>query len=473
MNTEKRILIFDSKAVRYHSLVSALKKSSREWDVKVVHRAKKGLNLLHENPCDCVLLQETGIPDRKGLRLLREIREIDGEVPIILLSQDPQLNYVLEALRLGIFDYIKKPYSQEEVIAVVHLAIEKHDLQLEKERLLQDLLDANAELSFKNTNGQEKGRDWDLPMKPTHEPDHLLSKSLILSMELLEANKGVALQLDRKSNRLIVKESIGFNGHFSKGSPYDINGNEDLGKVVSQGKPCFLQSVGGRLACSPLGIPPDVFGVIFLGRSWSFTEGDLKVLSVFAPLVPYALQGVRFHTELEATQVGGVLSLLFLLEAKDPELWSHATRVMEYSNTLAKSVIGLPEETIKSIKFAALLHDVGKIAKGNSCGDGVQKMTVRVVDPLGISEETKLILHHQADRFDGNGKSNCQKGEEIPIGARILAIADAYDEALSIGKTKEEVLEGLTAAAGTRFDPFMVERFNEMLYKTRIKAPLR
>ncbi|MCH7760244.1 HD domain-containing protein [candidate division TA06 bacterium] len=144
------------------------------------------------------------------------------------------------------------------------------------------------------------------------------------------------------------------------------------------------------------------------------------------------------------------------MDAKDPELRQHALRVMEYSKTLAE-FIQVPKATISSIKFAALLHEVGKIPEVTSSGDGFQRMTDRIVEPLKIPEKVKLILHHQSERFDGKGEPDGLKGEDIPLGSRILAIADAYDEGISSGRSEDEILEGISAFAGTQFDPLLIE----------------
>jgi response regulator RpfG family c-di-GMP phosphodiesterase len=390
---------------------------------------------------------------------LEELREKNEGVPVILFSDKPNLDNVLKAYHLGIFDYLKESCSDEEVLAVVRLALEKHELQCEKERLIQDLIEANGQLS----NVERPRNRRDITVKPSFDPHQLLSKCLNLTMDFFEAKKGVALIVNPKTHSLFVKESIGCKDYFSKGSSFDITGTPELKTVVEDGKPCLLTSVEGRLVCAPVGVPPNVFGVICLGRERDFSESELNVLSIFSPLLPYALQGNRVNTELEASRTGGVLSLLLLLEEKDPELWEHATRVMEYSSTLAKSIIGLSTETIQSIRFAALLHDIGKIAETTSIRERIQEMTSRVIEPLTLSEETKKILLHQAERFDGNGEPHSLRGEEIPIGARILAIANAFDEAISEGKSKEEVLRGLTEHAGTRFDPLMVEHFTQLM----------
>ncbi|MCH7761728.1 response regulator, partial [candidate division TA06 bacterium] len=297
MKNQEKILICDGDDLRARSLALAFSESSPDWTIGVVQRGQDGLNMLRENPQDCILLQETGIPDKEGLSLLKEIRELDGEVPIILLSKKPILNKVLEAIHLGIFDYLKEPYTITEVLNVVRLAIEKNKLQMEKERLLQELQDDKEKLVKKEDKkkGKEEKRGGS-PMEPPLKSEQLLSKCLTLSMDLLQANKGVAFLVDKKSNRLIVKETIGFDDYFLKDSSFDLKDKKDLGKVVSQGKPCIISRDNVRLACAPLGNPPLVFGVIGLSRPWSFTDSDLKILSVFTPLAPYSLEGARVHT---------------------------------------------------------------------------------------------------------------------------------------------------------------------------------
>ena len=451
--TNKRILICGGNPQRTRSLAYAISGISPQWLVSAVNRGEDGINILKDSTQDCILIEEKGLPDRDGIHLLKEIREIDREVPVILLSRKPDLEISLEAIHIGILDILKEPYTVRDLQDMILLAFEKKEHPLRKE---------SPPLEEKRQEEEEalmipepfEGEDED-----SSDTSHgLLSRCLSLSMSLLKADQGAALLVERKRNRLVVSESIGFNGNFEKNSSLDVQRLKSLEKIVAKGKPDFMPWEDGRLACAPIGTPPNVFGVILLGRCDSFEDSDLKVLSVFAPLAPYALEVSRLQTELEAVRAGSSLSLLVLLEAKDPGLRQHSLRVMKYSVALAKS-IEVSDSIVRSIKFSALLHDVGKIVEVKSGGVEIRILTDRIVEPLRFQDEVKHILHHQRERFDGLGEPDSLQGEEIPLGSRILSIAEAYDEAAAEGKSQEEAVSYLKSQAGILFDPNLVDHF--------------
>jgi HD-GYP domain-containing protein (c-di-GMP phosphodiesterase class II) len=296
--------------------------------------------------------------------------------------------------------------------------------------------------------------------------DEVLSKYLRISMDLLSSDQGMVLELDKKSNSLIVTESIGFEDEFTKGYALDIRKLNDLRRVIFQGKPTIVKTKNGPFACAPLGKAQNVRRVIALRRPSPFTGFDMRIISVITAVSDFVLKNYRAHSELDAFRQGSIHTLLVLLEAKYPELRKHALRVMKLSKILARTII-LPEDEIQAIKIASLLHDMEKIANDDNLGessDDVPGIPDSLVDHLRIPEDVKLILRHQTERYDGTGDPSGLHRDEIPIGARILAITDAFDEGLMDGDSEKDILDDLSDEAGTRFDPLLVEN----LYAIRI-----
>ena len=164
-------------------------------------------------------------------------------------------------------------------------------------------------------------------------------------------------------------------------------------------------------------------------------------------------------------------SLASAIDAKDRYTHGHSTRVASISRQIAKRA-GLSEEECRKIYFSALLHDVGKIGVPDVIINKEGKLTdeefeqIRQHPVLGYhilsnirqSPELSVGAHYQHERYDGKGYPDGLKGEEIPVTARIIAVADAYDamtstrsyrKELSGEKTKEEFRKGM----GTQFDP--------------------
>lgn len=184
---------------------------------------------------------------------------------------------------------------------------------------------------------------------------------------------------------------------------------------------------------------------------------------------------------LNAHQLYQVMGLLSRIEARDPGLAMHSHRVTGLSMRLARSM-NLPAEQVQVIRWAGLLHDVGKLQVPDAIlnkhaplnadewsivyrhpVDGAE--TVRQL--TGVSDIAGLILTHH-ERYDGHGYPCGLKGDKIPLGARILALADSF-----CAMTDERVYRASMAASdafrevlrctGTDFDPLVVDAFIRLL----------
>jgi len=172
-----------------------------------------------------------------------------------------------------------------------------------------------------------------------------------------------------------------------------------------------------------------------------------------------------------------VTSLAYAIDAKDQYTQGHSQKVSAYAALLAEA-IGLSEPEVEEIRLGAVLHDVGKVGipeqilnkSGPLNPEEWETMKSHVVyggkllEPLvPLARIREMVLHHH-EFFDGSGYPDGQVGKVIPLGARILTIADSYDTITSDrsykkGRTAEEALAELERCSGAQFDPELVEAF--------------
>jgi diguanylate cyclase (GGDEF)-like protein/putative nucleotidyltransferase with HDIG domain len=172
-----------------------------------------------------------------------------------------------------------------------------------------------------------------------------------------------------------------------------------------------------------------------------------------------------------------VTSLAYAIDAKDQYTQGHSQKVSAYAALLAEA-LGLSEAEVDEIRLGAVLHDVGKVGIPeqilNKSGPlnreewEIMKTHVayggRLLEPLGpLARIRKMVLHHH-EFFDGSGYPEALTGTKIPIGARIITIADSYDTITSDrsykkGRTAEEALAELERCANTQFDPELIAAF--------------
>jgi len=181
-----------------------------------------------------------------------------------------------------------------------------------------------------------------------------------------------------------------------------------------------------------------------------------------------------------AARYRAAASLAKAVDARDAYTGSHSERVADLAGRIA-SRLGADEPQVELTRLAARLHDLGKLAipeeilRKPGVLDDSERLVLqqhpqighRMLDSLEVEPIAELVLHHH-ERWDGAGYPDRLRGEEIPLGARIIFVADAYDAMTSERVyrrplTEDEAFEELDRCAGTQFDPRVVHAFTEEL----------
>jgi len=230
---------------------------------------------------------------------------------------------------------------------------------------------------------------------------------------------------------------------------------------------------------SPCATRTRVLGMIGLFRKnpYPFTSGDRKTLEIIGNRVGVALENLELYTHLEKSFLSSIRSLVNALEAKDEYTRGHSERVAFWSLLIA-DLLGLSPKDKEQIHRGALLHDIGKIGlridllarAGKLTSEEWEEVKIhpvvgkKILEPIEfLSPVMPIILYHH-ERWDGKGYPFGLSGTEIPLFARIVAIADAFEvmitdrpyrPALSLSEAKQE----LRRCAGKQFDPDIVSSF--------------
>lgn len=187
------------------------------------------------------------------------------------------------------------------------------------------------------------------------------------------------------------------------------------------------------------------------------------------------------YKELHQSFLDTITALAKLIEAKDKYTSGHSQRVTEYSLLIAKK-LNLSKKEIEMIKFCGLIHDIGKIGINESILQKPSKLTndeyanikthpiigENVVKHINFLREGLPIIRNHHERYDGKGYPDGLKGKEIPLLARIVAVADAFDAMTSERSYRkafslQEAIKELKENAGTQFDPQIVKIFIDAL----------
>lgn len=231
------------------------------------------------------------------------------------------------------------------------------------------------------------------------------------------------------------------------------------------------------LLCAPLRHGP-VFGALMVaGRERGFSETERAVLQALGRHGALALDNAQARERAVNFFTHTSEILVSFMEHLDAYYSGHARTVAALSDMLTRR-LGLDADTRRSVHFAALLHDIGKLrlapgllrARGLLDAAGREALRqhpvlgLELLEPITVWHDLLPIVHGHHEAWDGSGYPRGLAGEEIPLGARVVAVADAFDvmtrhSAGDARKTPEAALAALEQAAGTRFDPLLVRLF--------------
>lgn len=197
------------------------------------------------------------------------------------------------------------------------------------------------------------------------------------------------------------------------------------------------------------------------------------------------LDNANLINDLKELFAGTIKAIIEAMDAKDAFTMGRSRRVTYYALKLAKA-LNLPENTVNTIELAAMLHDIGMIGVSDNIIYKVEKLDdndweeirnhvkhgVRILEDIKQLREIVELIKYHHEFYNGNGYPAGLQGESIPLGSRIIAIADAYDAMVSprayrAPRTPEQAVEILHNMRGIQFDPELVNVFDEVLPEAR------
>jgi HD-GYP domain-containing protein (c-di-GMP phosphodiesterase class II)/putative methionine-R-sulfoxide reductase with GAF domain len=208
---------------------------------------------------------------------------------------------------------------------------------------------------------------------------------------------------------------------------------------------------------------------------WHSWEREAMV--TYANTASLALQSIWMYEQLEKGYIDMALALANTVDARESEIKTISMRLAEWSQYTAQ-MLGLPDEDQELVRWAALLHDIGKVEVPNDVLQKPGPLSAeerKVIEHYPVKSETLLssstryqrvgkILRFLRERYDGKGYPDKKKGDDIPMAARILAVADAYASMIDNrpyrkAHSHEEAVQEIMKNSGKQFDPAVVNAF--------------
>lgn len=336
---------------------------------------------------------------------------------------------------------------------------------------------------------------------------HLLDQTLRMTQQALRASASSVLLLDHDRKDLYFQTVEG--EAKSKIRQVRINLNSGIaGWVARHGSPLVINDVSkdnrfnkgvdkttGFVTKAVLAVPlvwdHEVMGVLEVLNKKDgsgFNAQDLQVSMTLAAIAAGAISNARLHQEVLDGYKSTVKVLAAAIDARDPYTCGHSQRVMEYT-MMAASQFPFSPEDLQDIEFGSLLHDVGKIGIFDNILRKPAHLTneewtmmrkhpsigARILGEIAFLTRARDLVMHHHERYDGTGYPEGLKGEAISLGARLLAVADAFDtmttdRSYRAALNVDVALEELHKFAGTQFCPLAVRAFTRAFDEYRTHA---
>ena len=426
-----------------------------------------------------IVISDLKMPKMGGIELLAQMATEAPNALTVIMTGFGTVETAIDAMKRGAYDYILKPFKVEEVIHVVQRGLEKQRLAAENIRLREALSLYKVSEAIQASLSLEEVLAT-IADTALHELDGDLVSTWLDDSEggLFERLRRAADPPPASDADLGELDPAAFLAHFKESGALLEHG-ASVGRFFSRQPAIPPQS----LVAVPLRMKEKPFGfvaVLSFSKTKRFVEGQRKVLSIVGSRAAAAVENARLYEDLQATFQQTIEGLAKAIDKMDRYTAGHSSRVAMYAAYLAQR-LGLGPQEQEIVRQAALMHDIGKIGcvlNLNKPG----KLTVEeyemfkkhpvygrdILDPIKFLHPLIPGVHLHHERWDGRGYPLGMKGQEIPIIARIISVADTYDAMTSDRSYRRALphqvaLTEIKRCSGSQFDPDLADGFSKCI----------
>lgn len=451
-----------------------------------------------------VVLVDLNMPGLDGLQTTSRLRPTPAseDVPIIMLTGDADAPIVLEGLEAGADGYIEKPIREREF----NLRLRS----LTRLRRAWRAMHEGRALLGEQTRSLSLLLDFSMALSHKEDLHSILQKTIEVSAEMTTCQRVSIMLPDQNGEYLFIAASMGIPDQivnnvrmeigrsiagrvFATGQPVLINNQEDATSTLDPSDVRLFE--GLPMFSTPMRASEKIVGVMNLtarigNRPFDVSEqGFINLLTNYAAT---AIQSNRSRKARDEARDSIVVALAKLAEHRDDDTGTHLDRVTRYclriAHALKNSPIHAPmidSEFLHNLERAAPLHDIGKVAIPDAIllkpgklnmeeiavmrthtrvgAETLRSLRERSPDSTFLKMAEEIAENHH-EWFNGSGYPSGKRGDEIPLAARIVAVADVYDALTTKRVYKDamshrKALEIIVSESGSHFDPDLVKAF--------------
>lgn len=474
---QERILLVDDERAIVDAATTGLMRAG--YQVTGTQSPHEAIDLAIRQPFD-LLLADIMMPGLNGIELLRTVKHLYPDIAGVMITGYGSMESAIDALRAGATGFLLKPFTANELRMAVEDALAKSRVMKENVRLKA--------------------------LMPLYESSKMFYGEMSLDRLVHSVTEQLAKSVEAEHVSVLLSQgSSSEDRAFRPEATYPPHGlvppvgKEVLDWVTKTSEPLMLNEGGAtNLPAELTGIPKagpvlyvplitngQTVGILRVkkaGVDQQFGDAEVEVLSIQASQAAIAIHNAMLIRDLENGYLDALAALANALEARDIETRGHTERLSTNGILIAQQM-ALSTDDVESVRVGALLHDIGKIGVPDAILRKPARLTPeeysvikqhpiigdRILAPIPQLQKARAVVLNHHERFDGKGYPYGLTGDDIPIAARIVTVADVFDAVTEnrpyhAGESVVRALEELRRGSGSQFDPKVVDAFFEVLH---------
>ena len=480
----KKILVVDDYLPTRNLIIDTLSQSP-QYRISEAENGQDALHLFDENDFDLVI-SDIMMPGMSGMDLLHLIRERNPSATVIMITGNPTTDLTVSAIKKGAVDFLTKPFDIDELLYKV-------DIHLRQKEILHQEASGNmleqSRLEDKTDDLSKKSYIYDYIEDSQMDNDAIFQRIAELALKLVDGEVCSIMLFDEQDNefhdKVIKGNTDGIYQNYTQSPALKMVYNQ----VIEQKEAVLINSndhpeVAPSLICAPLMIRKNILGILSIRKKKNrevFSKKDLHHILSLTKRASLNLENKILYESIYFNIMDTLKSLISSIQARDQYTEEHSKRVTDEAVRLAMTM-NCSFKDQESLKIAGVLHDVGKIAVPDSILLKAGKLSEEeymiiknhptigenILKPILLLDKERRIIQCHHEQWDGKGYPTGLKGEDIPLLARILSVADSFDAMTNNrpyrpSMPKKEAIQELVASKNTQFDPDVVEAYIKIL----------
>ena len=446
---------------------------------------KEALEVLSKADLEIVIL-DVKLPDVNGISLIDSIKIKNPTIGIIMITGYHDPNLIVEAMKKGASDFLIKPFEFDKLILVLMRVVRERGFLMEKQKYI-DTLEDKKKIELLNRELQRRIQELTTMYHISNKfnslniLDDVYDRMTQIINEVMDGRHCGYYIVDSENKELMLYKELG-DGNNSFDRRLTISD-----ELIKEVRTTRKHHITDNKIFLPLVIKGENIGFVVVDSKGngryrnSFSDSDIFFLKLVTEKASTQIENRMLYESLFEGVLHTLTSLITAINKRDLYTEDHCKRVTRLSLALGE-MLKLDSYEKDVLRVVGPVHDVGKIGIPDSILLKPGKLTpeeyeiIKAHSVYGeeiinrfeiLSYEAKIIRHHH-ERFDGEGYPDRVARNEIPRGAKIIAVCDAYDAMVTDrpykkAYGKEEAINEIIRCKGTQFDPEIADCFVELV----------